>query len=122
MKAPNRRSVPETEMPTLHLPSAHTDADVALAIDVAGVVGSHALYVAWTHGEGGGLAPGNATRSEEPRRPEAVSPFAEVIVAMVQGLSALWKAIANPPSTRAALPPAPGGESASRSAAEEPQA
>src|SRR3954454_11544446 len=105
-EGPQRPSVPETEMPTLHLPAAHTDADVTLAIDVAGVVGSHELYVAWTHGEGGGLPPEIATRIEEPRRPEAVSPFAEVIVAMVQGLSALWKAIANPPSTRAALPPA----------------
>ena len=41
-------------MPTLHLPAAHTDTDVALATEVAHVVGSHELYVTWTHGEGPG--------------------------------------------------------------------
>ena len=44
-------------MPTLHLPAAHTDTDVALATEVAHVVGSHELYVTWTHGEGPGLPP-----------------------------------------------------------------
>ena len=109
-------------MPTLHLPAAHTDADVALAIEVAGVVGSHELYVAWTHGEGPGLPPEIETTIEEPHAADVVSPIAEVIVAMVQGISALWKAIAHPPSTRPALPPAESTERAPRSAAEEPQA
>ena len=45
-------------MPTLHLPAAHTDTDVALATEVALVVGSHELFVTWTHGEGPGLPPG----------------------------------------------------------------
>ena len=44
-------------MPTLHLPAAHTDTDVALATEVARAVGSHELYVTWTHGEGPGLPP-----------------------------------------------------------------
>ena len=44
-------------MPTLHLPAAHTDTDVALATEIASVVGSHELYVTWTHGEGPGLPP-----------------------------------------------------------------
>jgi hypothetical protein len=91
-------------MPTLHLPAAHTDSDVALALEVAAVVGSHELYVAWTHGEGPGLPPEVETVFEEEREPGAISPFAEVIVAMVQGMSALWQAITRPPSTRAELP------------------
>jgi hypothetical protein len=109
-------------MPTLHLPAAHTDADVALAIEVAGVVGSHELYVAWTHGEGPGLPPEIETTIAEPHAPNAVSPFAEVIVAMVQGISALWNAIAHPPSTKPELPPAESAEPTPRSAAEEPRA
>src|SRR3954464_3096245 len=89
--------VPETAMPTLHLPTAHTDNDVALAIEVAEVVGSHELYVSWTHGEGPGLAPQVETVYEDEREPAmAISPFAEVIVAMVQGLSALWQAFLRP--------------------------
>src|SRR5215213_6289368 len=50
-------TLPEAAMPTLHLPAAHTDTDVALAAEVASVVGSHELYVTWTHGEGPGLPP-----------------------------------------------------------------
>jgi hypothetical protein len=91
-------------MPTLHLPAAHTDTDVALATEVAQVVGSHELYVTWTHGEGPGLPPEIETPLEDEPREGAISPFAEVVVAMVQGISALWKAILHPPSTRPALP------------------
>jgi len=92
-------------MPTLHLPAAHTDTDVALATEVASVVGSHDLYVTWTHGEGPGLPPEIEAVLEEESKP-ALTPFAEVIVAMAQGLSALWNAIIHPPSTRPSLPPA----------------
>ena len=109
-------------MPTLHLPAAHTDSDLALALEVAGVVGSHELYVAWTHGEGPGLPPEVKTLVGDVRAPDAaVSPFAEVIVAMVQGFSALWQAILRPPSTRPALPSGPEGEprDATRPATEE---
>lgn len=110
-------------MPTLHLPAAHTDADVTLAADVAGAVGSHELYVSWTHGEGGGLPPEIETVLEERHEPEAVSPFAEVIVAMVQGIAALWQAIVHPPSTRPALPSGQEDEGrATRPAAGEPSA
>ena len=91
-------------MPTLHLPAAHTDTDVELAAAVAGVVGSSELYVTWTHGEGAGLPPEVETELEEPREAAAPSPLAEVIVAMVQGIAALWHAILHPPSTRPALP------------------
>ena len=90
-------------MPTLHLPAAHTDTDVALATEVALVVGSHELYVTWTHGEGPGLPPEiEAVLGEGPR--PALTPFAEVIVAMAQGISALWNAIVRPASTRPQLP------------------
>jgi hypothetical protein len=107
-------------MPTLHLPAAHTDTDVALATEVAAVVGSHELYVTWTHGEGPGLPPEVETFAEEEPPPGALTPFGEVVVAMVQGLSALWNAIVRPPSSRPELP-APDRR-APRPAAEEPHA
>jgi hypothetical protein len=91
-------------MPTLHLPAAHTDTDVALATEVAHVVGSHELYVTWTHGEGPGLPPEVEAIVRDEEVPGPLSPFAEVIVAMVQGIAALWHAILHPPSTRAELP------------------
>ena len=84
-------------MPTLHLPAAHTDTDVALATELAHVVGSHELYVTWTHGEGPGLPPEIETLTAgRARRRTQISPFAEVVVAMVQGISAIWNAIAAP--------------------------
>ena len=52
-------------MPTLHLPAAHTDNDVALATEVAHVVGSHEFFVTWTHGEGPGLPPEVQTLTSE---------------------------------------------------------
>jgi hypothetical protein len=107
-------------MPTLHLPAAHTDTDVALAVEVAGVVGSHELYVTWTHGEGAGLPPEVETVLEEPRTTAAPSPLAEVVVAMVQGIAALWQALKHPPTTRAELPPA--DKPTTRPAAGEPSA
>jgi hypothetical protein len=94
-------------MPTLHLPAAHTDTDVALAAEIAAAVGSHELYVSWTHGEGPGLPPEVEAVVRDEVVASPITPFAEVIVAMVQGIAALWHAIVHPPSTRAALPPAP---------------
>jgi hypothetical protein len=91
-------------MPTLHLPAAHTDTDVALATEVAHVVGSHELYVTWTHGEGPGLPPEVQTLTADVTEASPISPFAEVVIAMVQGLSALWQAILHPPNARTALP------------------
>jgi hypothetical protein len=93
-------------MPTLHLPAAHTDTDVALAAEIASAVGSHELYVSWTHGEGPGLPPEIEAEVREQTVATPLSPFAEVLVAMVQSIAALWNAILHPPSTRAALPPA----------------
>jgi hypothetical protein len=109
-------------MPTLHLPAAHTDTDVALATEIAAVVGSHELYVTWTHGEGPGLPPEMETHLLDLSEPSPISPFAEVVVAMVQGLSALWHAIVRPPPERPALDPPRSERGISRPAAEEPSA
>jgi hypothetical protein len=118
-RPPTPTCPPETEMPTLHLPAAHTDTDLALAVEVAAVVGSHELYVAWTHGEGPGLAPQTETLFDEERTPGTVTPFAEVVVAMVHGITALWQAIIRPPSTRVALPPGAESRRQARPATEE---
>src|SRR6188472_2815095 len=106
-------------MPTLHLPEAHTDSDLALALEVASVVGSHELHVAWTHGEGPDLPPEIEIVFAAEHEPGTVSPFAEVIVAMVQGMAALWQAITHPPSTRAGLPPGTEAPRPARPATEE---
>jgi hypothetical protein len=44
-------------MPHLHLPADHSDADLVLAANVAAIVGSEDLYVAWTHHTGPGAVP-----------------------------------------------------------------
>ena len=91
-------------MPTLHLPAAHTDTDVALATEVAHVVGSQELYVTWTHGEGPGLPPEIETfTAEEDAQHPAITPLGELIVAMAAGISALWNAIVRPTAARAEL-------------------
>lgn len=111
-------------MPTLHLPAAHTDTDVALATEVAHVVGSAELYVTWTHGEGPGLPPEIETVTHEEPDHGTITPFGELIVAMAQGISALWNAIVRPQTARAELE-APREErrrSQQRPTAEEPYA
>ena len=112
-------------MPTLHLPAAHTDTDVALAAEVALVVGSSELYVTWTHGEGPGLPPEIEAIVEDEDEPNpAITPFGELVVAMAQGISALWNAIVRPQAAREALP-APREErrdGGARRAAEGPRA
>jgi hypothetical protein len=76
-------------MPHLHLPTDHTDADLALAANLAEIVGSEDLYVAWTHDTGAGVPEIEAYLSEE--RP--ASPFAEVVVALMAGCVAFWQAL-----------------------------
>ena len=44
-------------MPHLHLPIDHTDADLVLAANLAEIVGSEDLYVAWSHETGAGAFP-----------------------------------------------------------------
>ena len=88
-------------MPHLYLPSDHTDADLVLAADVATAVSSADLYVTWTLDAGAGAPEIEAVLREDPPRPE-VNPFAELVVAMMQGVVALWQHLTAPPAPRPA--------------------
>jgi hypothetical protein len=103
-------------MPHLHLPAAHSDADLALAADVAAAVGSEDLFVSWSHAEGAGLAPEveAVLRDHGP-----ANPFAEAFAAILQGFAALARALVSGGAPRPALPPAPQSRP---EAAEEPSA
>jgi hypothetical protein len=103
-------------MPHLHLPAAHSDADLALAADVAAAVGSEDLYVVWSHAEGPGLAPEIEALVRDER---AINPLAGVFVAIAQGVAALTRALLRPAVNRPQLP-APRDERPA--AAEEPSA
>ena len=88
-------------MPHLYLPSDHTDADLVLAADVATAVSSADLYVTWTLDSGAGAPEVEAVLSDsEPER--EVNPFAELFVAMMQGVLALWQHLTGPPAQRPA--------------------
>jgi hypothetical protein len=97
-------------MPHLHLPAAHSDADLALAADLATVLGSEDLFVTWSHEEGAGAVPEvEAFLRDEP----PVHPFAAVLGAMAQGLALLWRALTQPaPRQHGAPAPAPASERA----------
>jgi hypothetical protein len=102
-------------MPHLYLPSEHTDADLVLAADVAAAVSSADLYVAWTH-DTGRAAPEIEAVVREERAAAPVSPFAELLVALAQGLGALWRTLTGPPAQRVA--PAQVAEGRDRAAGE----
>ena len=94
-------------MPHLYLPTDHTDADLVLAADVAAAVSSADLYVTWTHDAGPGAPEVEAVvREEAPEAP--ANPFAELIVAIFQGVAALWRSLTGPPAQRIAAPPMAG--------------
>ena len=99
-------------MPHVHLPAAHSDADLVLAANVAAIVGSEDLYVSWTHEAGPGAVPEVAAVVREHR---TVSPLATLLHAIATGMSAMWNALTQPPpATRAARPaPAPAREASS---------
>jgi hypothetical protein len=79
-------------MPHLHLPIDHTDADLVLAANLAEIVGSEDLYVAWTHESGAGAIPEvEALMVEETA---AVGFFA----AVGAGFVAFWRALLGRPS------------------------
>jgi hypothetical protein len=80
----------EPAMPHLHLPAAHSDADLALAADVAAAVGSDDLYVVWSHAEGAGLPPEVEAIVREERTSH---PFGDAFTAILQGLVAVARAI-----------------------------
>jgi hypothetical protein len=77
-------------MPHLHLPIDHTDADLVLAANVAELVGSADLYVAWSHESGAGAVPEveAVVREERP-----VSTFAELMASIAAAIVALWHAL-----------------------------
>ena len=81
-------------MPHLYLPTEHTDADLVLAADVAAAVSSADLYVSWTLDSGSGA-------------PEA-NPFAELFVALFQGIATLWRTLTGPPAQRLPATPVAG--------------
>ena len=87
-------------MPHLHLPIDHTDADLVLAANLAEIVGSEDLYVAWTHGAGPGAVPEvEAVLCDE--RP--VSPVGVFFAAV----GAFWRALLGKPSQAAVVEDAP---------------
>jgi hypothetical protein len=90
-------------MPHLHLPIDHTDADLVLAANIAEVVGSSDLYVAWSHDRGPGAVPEVEAVVREER---AANPLTGLLTALSTRLAALWRAVFTGRSQRAALPPA----------------
>jgi hypothetical protein len=109
----------EALMPHLHLPAAHSDTDLALAVDVAAAVGSRDLYVAWSHAEGPGLAPEIEALVCEERPPAGLT---GMWAALAEGLAALWALFVRGPVPDAA-DAAPRKRAAARArAAGEPSA
>ena len=96
-------------MPHLHLPVDHTDADLVLAANLADVVGSEDLFVAWTQATGAGVPEIEAVISDE--RP--ASPFAELIASVATGCVAFWRALTGR-SGHVAVREAPAAGAASR--------
>ena len=94
-------------MPHLYLPTEHTDKDLVLAADVAAAVSSADLYVTWTIEAGVGTPEVEAVVREERPAPEA-NPFAELLVALFQGVATLWRALTGPPQQRIAPAPIAG--------------
>ena len=92
-------------MPHLYLPSDHTDADLVLAADVAAAVSSADLYVTWTLESGSGAPEIEAVVREERPAAPVVNPFAELLVALFQGVATLWRSLTGPPAQRIAAAP-----------------
>jgi hypothetical protein len=76
-------------MPHLHLPIDHTEADLVLASNLAEVVGSEDLYVAWSHEAGPGVIPEveAVVREDHP-----MSLLSEFMTAMGAACAAFWRA------------------------------
>jgi hypothetical protein len=78
-------------MPHLHLPIDHTDADLVLAANLAEIVGSEDLYVAWSHESGPGAIPEvEAVVLEQ----GAKTGF---LAAVAAGVAAFWRALTRRP-------------------------
>ena len=99
-------------MPHLHLPADHSDADLVLAANVAAIVGSEDLYVAWTHGSGAGGIP-EVQALVHDHRPSAFGMLVSAIAARVR---AVWQDLTQPPlapTPAASAPVAPARETSS---------
>jgi hypothetical protein len=81
-------------MPHLHLPIDHTEADLVLAANLAEVVGSEDLYVAWSYEGGPGVIPEveAVLVDHHPRG---------FFAALAAGFGAFWRALTGRPSTAA---------------------
>jgi hypothetical protein len=93
-------------MPHLHLPIDHTDADLVLAANLAEIVGSEDLYVAWSHESGAGAVPEVEAVLVESH---PVGLFTEVFAAIGAGFAAFWRALTGRPAVTAVgeVPAAP---------------
>lgn len=78
-------------MPQLHLPEDHTDADLILAGQLAALVGSGELYIAWTHAGGPGSQPAVAAEIREP-----LTLKAEIVEVIFACAADLWRALTRP--------------------------
>jgi hypothetical protein len=92
-------------MPHLHLPAEHTDADLVLAANLADIVGSEDLFVAWTHRSGAGAIPEIDAFVRDERPHPLAHPFAHLIASVVSGAMAIWQGLTQP-SARPATPAA----------------
>jgi hypothetical protein len=101
-------------MPHLHLPTDHTDADLVLAANLAEIVGSEDLYVAWTYESGPGAIP---EVEAELREPHARGGFFGAVAA---GFGAFWRALVGRPADDAVEHD--GGTDPARRPAERPYA
>jgi hypothetical protein len=84
-------------MPHLHLPLEHTDADLVLAANLAEIVGSEDLYVAWSHDTGAGVPEVEAVLIEH----HPVSPVAEFLAALGAGFAGMFRALLGRPGDAA---------------------
>ena len=72
-------------MPHLHLPIDLTDADLVLSANVAEIVGSEDLYVAWSHERGAAVPEVEAVLVESRRR--------GILATVAAGCAAFWRTI-----------------------------
>lgn len=76
-------------MPHLHLPIDHTDDDLVLAANLADLVGSEDLYVAWSFESGPGAIPEVEAILVEQR---PLSPLAALAAALAAAAVTLFRA------------------------------
>jgi hypothetical protein len=101
-------------MPHLHLPAEHSDADLVLAANLAEIVGSDDLYVAWTHEAGAGAIP----EVEAVLRAQRGNPLAELLAALRTGARTLWHGLVEGGAASARVPPPPAVHRRPRAAGE----